>query len=167
MMEALISFVRRQIGLRTDSASASGSLHAKVGDLKNFTSSLQTTVLNSLQKPRGPAGAAGSFMTTSTEFVTVLDIAGKGRLVGLFLHQTTKNNPSVIVTVDGHVLANGASSLDVGGYSYPAKDYYFYSQGFTNDGDPRNAEINFKASLKLQLKTLGGQATLRWLYELE
>ena len=33
--EALMSFTRRQVGLRTDVASATGSLHAKVGDMKN------------------------------------------------------------------------------------------------------------------------------------
>ena len=35
MMEAMLSFLRRQIGLRTDSADASGSLHAKVKDIKD------------------------------------------------------------------------------------------------------------------------------------
>ncbi len=33
--EVLMSFVRRQIGLRTDSADGNGSLHAKNKDLKN------------------------------------------------------------------------------------------------------------------------------------
>jgi hypothetical protein len=33
--EALMSFIRRQVGLRTDQASATGSLHAKIADLKN------------------------------------------------------------------------------------------------------------------------------------
>ena len=36
MMEAMLSFLRRQVGLRTDSASASGSLHAKVSEFRNF-----------------------------------------------------------------------------------------------------------------------------------
>ena len=33
--EALMSFIRRQVGLRTDAASATGSLHAKVKDIKD------------------------------------------------------------------------------------------------------------------------------------
>lgn len=158
MMEALLSFLRRQVGLRTDVASATGSLHAKVKDVKD-----------SVQSPRGPAGAAGSFMTTSTNFVTVLDITGKGRLVGLLLYQTSVNNPAVVVTVDGDVLANGESSLDAEGFSYPSKDFYLYAGMFTATGETRNAEINFKTSLKLQLKTktIGDQAMLCWLYELE
>lgn len=36
MMEAMLSLLRRQIGLRTDSADAAGSLHAKVGELRNY-----------------------------------------------------------------------------------------------------------------------------------
>ena len=34
MMEAVLSFLRRQVGLRTDTADADGSLHAKVADAK-------------------------------------------------------------------------------------------------------------------------------------
>lgn len=36
MMEALLSFIRRQVGLRTDAASAGGSLHGKVTELRNY-----------------------------------------------------------------------------------------------------------------------------------
>lgn len=36
MMEALLSFIRRQVGLRTDAASATGSLHAKIKDIKDI-----------------------------------------------------------------------------------------------------------------------------------
>ncbi len=39
MMEALLSFFRRQVGLRTDSASSSGSLHAKAADIKSYLTS--------------------------------------------------------------------------------------------------------------------------------
>ena len=35
IMEAMLSFLRRQVGLRTDAASSTGSLHAKVRDIKN------------------------------------------------------------------------------------------------------------------------------------
>jgi len=35
MLEAMLSFLRRQVGLRTDAADASGSLHAKVKDIKD------------------------------------------------------------------------------------------------------------------------------------
>ena len=35
MAEAMLSFLRRQVGLRTDSADPDGSLHAKVKDIKD------------------------------------------------------------------------------------------------------------------------------------
>lgn len=35
IMEALMSFIRRQVGLRTDAADAGGSLHGKIGNIKN------------------------------------------------------------------------------------------------------------------------------------
>ncbi len=39
MLEAMLSFLRRQIGLRTDAADAAGSLHAKVADAKSSINS--------------------------------------------------------------------------------------------------------------------------------
>jgi hypothetical protein len=39
MLEALLSFFRRQVGLRTDSASSSGSLHGKAADIKSYLTS--------------------------------------------------------------------------------------------------------------------------------
>jgi len=35
MMEAMLSFLRRQVGLRTDAADQAGSLHAKVSNIEN------------------------------------------------------------------------------------------------------------------------------------
>jgi hypothetical protein len=50
MMEAMLSFLRRQIGLRTDSASTSGSLHAKVANLINTSASILNTSASILNK---------------------------------------------------------------------------------------------------------------------
>lgn len=51
MMEAMLSFLRRQIGSRTDSASASGSLHAKVANLINTSASiLNKSNIKSIQR---------------------------------------------------------------------------------------------------------------------
>lgn len=40
--EALMSFIRRQVGLRTDAADAGGSLHAKTRELKDYVGSYFT-----------------------------------------------------------------------------------------------------------------------------
>jgi len=50
IMEALLSFIRRQVGLRTDAASSTGSLHAKVADLKV---SIMPTQVKSWQRVTG------------------------------------------------------------------------------------------------------------------
>jgi hypothetical protein len=51
MMEAMLSFLRRQVGLRTDSADASGSLHAKVANLINTSASiLNKSNIKSIQR---------------------------------------------------------------------------------------------------------------------
>ena len=42
IMEAMLSFLRRQVGLRTDTADANGSLHAKVRNVKNDTAKIGT-----------------------------------------------------------------------------------------------------------------------------
>ncbi len=49
--EAMLSFLRRQVGLRTDEASASGSLHAKVANLINTSASiLNKSNIKSIQR---------------------------------------------------------------------------------------------------------------------
>lgn len=40
MMEALLSFLRRQVGLRTDAADVNGSLHSKIGGVNNRINAL-------------------------------------------------------------------------------------------------------------------------------
>lgn len=47
MMEGIFSFIRRQVGLRTDAANAAGSLHAKIADVKN---SIPTSIIKSIQR---------------------------------------------------------------------------------------------------------------------
>ena len=41
--EALLSFIRRQVGLRTDAASSTGSLHAKIKEFRNTVSTTLDT----------------------------------------------------------------------------------------------------------------------------
>lgn len=44
IMEALLSFIRRQVGLRTDAASSTGSLHAKVTEARSSIMTLLNTI---------------------------------------------------------------------------------------------------------------------------
>ncbi len=43
--EALLSFITRQVGLRTDAANPTGSLHAKVGATKNVVDNINTNTV--------------------------------------------------------------------------------------------------------------------------
>jgi hypothetical protein len=54
MMEGIFSFIRRQVGLRTDAANAAGSLHAKIADVKNRIADVKnripTSIIKSIQR---------------------------------------------------------------------------------------------------------------------
>lgn len=165
MWEAVYSYLSRMVGNRTDAADAAGSLHAKIKNINDNT-------LSTLQKPRGPAGVYGSLTSNTGAWVTALNVSGKGRLIALKLYQSAANVSAVKVTVDGYILANQSSVGGASGNNYPANDYYLgnphiwgnLAEGFS----ARNAEINFKTSLKLELfGATGATSTLYWLYEIE
>lgn len=46
MVEAMLSFLRRQVGLRNDVADSAGSLHAKTVDIKNYLTNSILPVIN-------------------------------------------------------------------------------------------------------------------------
>ena len=175
MLEAMLSFLRRQIGLRTDAADASGSLHAKVTDLATNKVQDIADVIETRQKPRGPASAPGSFTTSETSYQTVLNIAGKGKLLGLQMNSSYCQATEVTVTVDGYAVSTGIGvntggvnsyQCPLGHWLFPFSNYVYDIQA--NGGNARNAEMEFKSSLKIELRnTLGSPSTVRWLYALE
>ena len=67
--EAMMSFTRRQVGLRTDAASATGSLHAKLGDMKNNLTFRPILASDELQ-----VFADTQVTTASSEYVLVKEI---------------------------------------------------------------------------------------------
>jgi hypothetical protein len=162
MMEAMLSFLRRQVGLRTDAASATGSLHAKIAYLKD-------TTIPGRQAPRGPAGAFGSFSTSQPSYQTALNVSGRGSLIGLVLtgQNDMLEHAYVKLTVDGYALAE-SHGPDAGNIAYPELNYLFGGLNFSASGDPRNAEIEFKSSLKIELKNVNhNTCTIKWLYTVE
>ncbi len=173
--EALLSFMRRQVGLRTDTASSTGSLHAKVKDAKNNIISEANSIKSTLQRPRGVHGIPGSFSTTQTEYQTALSVTGKGKLTHLAMATTSANTGYVKITIDGAVIAYG-SVIETGGKRhYPTSDLPFTTTEMTTppnfdaDGSPKNAEFSYKASLKIELKShnQGHNIIAYWQYEHE
>src|SRR5690554_813914 len=89
MMEALLSFIRRQVGLRTDAASASGSLHAKVktandriGTANPSSGGTDTLfkydrkIFNRLDEEYEPFSFAGN-IALPTSWTTVKNVTGR------------------------------------------------------------------------------------------
>ena len=103
-----MSFIRRQVGLRTDSASATGSIHAKIGDLKNTVSSLANTIMSTLQKPRGNPVLGSFSFSAGSGSTTVLDITGRGQLLSVWLERYyTEGSVRIHVYIDEVLVSSG------------------------------------------------------------
>jgi len=71
--EALMSFIRRQVGLRTDAASASGSLHAKVKDVKNDLQYMGRKIkASNTVKLSAPTSRSFEFSNTSLDVIYIV-----------------------------------------------------------------------------------------------
>lgn len=72
MMEAVLSFLRRQVGLRTDAASATGSLHAKSTYIKNIVDALNArppSAIKSIQRGIATMASDGTETTVTISAV--------------------------------------------------------------------------------------------------
>lgn len=82
MMEGIFSFVRRQVGLRTDTADAGGSLHAKVAEARAKVvadvADIKSNVSLKTKKPRCVKGIVSRLERGTT--YTVLNVSGRGKL---------------------------------------------------------------------------------------
>ncbi len=119
IMEALLSFIRRQVGLRTDAASSTGSLHAKIGDIAE----------NELPKTQRARGVNfTTFNTTNTDLTTVLSVSGRGELLILRNRNagSTGDYAEYEVTMDGTVIFSGQTGQ--GGLSINGGNVWGWSQ---------------------------------------
>lgn len=174
MMEAMLSFLRRQVGLRTDTASATGSLHAKTADVKESLGA----AIEALKKPIDFANLiSGTFSTTQTEYQTALNISGNGKLV-LMTASKASAGPSgslgIRITIDGVVVSDAISSgVTTTTLFYPSGALLYITDsakvGWTTATDgPLTLDLDFKESLKIELKiiSLGDAASVSWKYNL-
>jgi len=111
--EALMSFIRRQVGLRTDAASSTGSLHAKVGDVKSYLiNTIYSYLVNTIfprfdyfksKQPRFVVSRCDAGQTT-----TVLQITGAGYLTGITVAQESPGGSVQLrITIDGVIRVDG------------------------------------------------------------
>lgn len=103
VLGAILNFIRRQVGLRDDAASATASLHAKVKDVKNYLTAMVKGTDFAAKLPRFATSTAtiahGSSATIST-------VTAAGFLTGLeiFLYQATSGDSistRLTITIDG------------------------------------------------------------------
>jgi hypothetical protein len=148
------------VGSDSDSASASGSVHAKIKELRT-----------ALQKPRGAAGAFGSYTTTASTYATALSITGKGSLKWLQLVSSGALS-YCRVKIDGYTVHSGRTAATAGAW-YPAADFLFSTDPGVTAGWSQTAhmgllDLNFKTSLVLEVYGNGGASTtIKWYYESE
>lgn len=192
--DVILSYLRKQIGLRTDPANAGGSVHGKIAELRAHIN----TDLAKVQKPRGVANVAGSFFTDQTTYQTALNISGRGRLLTLGLYRTAPAGQAVRVTIDGKVVGLGDGVISTlpsnpWGWIFPSPHFVLQpvedavptnymrlspmiiadgSGGFLPwIGSPR-LDLSFKSSLKIESRftnwgAYSNAAYLCWQYEIE
>lgn len=170
----IFDFLRRQVGLRTDVASETGSLHGKVGDLKEYVYTNRNILLESLQKPRGATVSGSMTVNTVNSWITVLDITGKGCLTAFAMQKNSSQYAMYNIKVDGvtvylgSIVANTTTEV----LACPLKNFNFNKGSSTEtlgaEGVPERARASFKSSLKIEINIINdGNATAYWNYEKE
>jgi len=122
-----MSFIRRQVGLRTDAASSTGSLHAKVVEMRAY---LGGEVLK-VQRPRGIKRI--QWTTNSAELTNVLYVTGKGELLALahMNPNSTMDHGIYRIVLDGIEIFKG--STGVGGTPLLWGSSTYYGKAFSPD----------------------------------
>lgn len=100
VMEGLIGFFRRQVGLRTDSSNQVGSLHAKMEYLIN--EKIGNKIMD--WKNTKPKAIKGTF--SAETYATLCNISGSGFLTGVAVWPQGNRYSSGIfkLTIDGTVI---------------------------------------------------------------
>jgi len=103
-----MSFIRRQVGLRTDAASSTGSLHAKVTEIRNYLAgTVYTNVYNNLvqfsPKPllNVIRSAYGGSSETETVIMDLTDKIGYLYAVNIYSDHDATLRTTLTVTIDG------------------------------------------------------------------
>jgi hypothetical protein len=128
MAEAMLSFLRRQVGLRTDAASSTGSLHAKIVEMRAY---LGGEVLK-VQRPRSLKKI--DWNVGSTGLTNVLYVTGKGELLALaHINQTQTGDQGLYrIVLDGIEIFNGSTGYGGQAISRGSSDAY-YGKAFSPD----------------------------------
>jgi len=125
--EMVLSFIRRQVGLRSDTASAGGSLHAKIGDARNLINSVNVNVNRApWMAGKTPVWLYGKYSTEVPRgtTVTVLTLTGPRIILGGFIATDVGQSGSETITIDGVSHTIGKYSYDGSGDGFFAREIY-------------------------------------------
>lgn len=174
MWGVIYGWMRRQVGQRSDTADAAGSVHAKIVELRAYLAGTYLTALTNLitarQKPR--YFVMGSYTTSSTSYVTALSVTGAGKLNVLKL-TTTDSTPSYEIYVNGSKVLAGRKSSGSGATWYPDLNFLLTNSDGTDTlsstgvYDNMAGGISFSTSFEIKVKVGSGSLTAYWAYERE
>ncbi len=118
-----MSFIRRQVGLRTDAASSTGSLHAKIGEMRAY--------LGGVQRPRSIKRI--QWLTSSTGLINALYVTGKGELLALaHMHPNSTGDQGLYrIVLDGIEIFNGGTGF--GGTPISLTSSTYHGKAFSPD----------------------------------
>ena len=119
-----MSFIRRQVGLRTDAANSTGSLHAKIGEMRDY--------LGGVQRHRSIKRI--EWVTSNTWLTDVLYVTGKGELLAL-VHlnpNSTGDQGLYRIVLDGIEIFNGSTGEGGTPLSWGSSTTY-YGKAFSPD----------------------------------
>lgn len=160
-----VNTVINNVGSNSDASSSSGSVHAKLKELRSLL----------VAKPAAMGFLNGTFSTTSTTWTTALNISGAGCLQALRVTYSLATNSSIAGCV--RVTLDGTALTDNFGYNITSGTYgYCPEHGEPDIGTSKleygaNADSNigaplfFKNSLKIEIKVPSattGTVTAGW-----
>ena len=150
--EEILAFIRRQVGVRTDAADPAGSLHAKIGNLKdvmqNYIKNYTIMQLSTISSNTSSWG--------STEQSVTISYNGAGILQNIYIQASGSSSWTskcrATVTIDGMALPAFGSVN--GSVAWGASDVFLFadSTGKLNVIDSRaNLAIPFRSSLSVTI----------------
>ncbi len=151
--EEILAFIRRQVGVRTDADDAAGSLHAKIGSLKD---AMQNYIKNYTIMQLSTIASNTNNWSTTEQSVTIT-YNGAGILRNIYIRadggSSWTSKCRATVTIDGEALASFGSAL--GSLSWNTSSaFYIHSDslGRLNTVDGKiNLDIPFRSSISVTI----------------
>ena len=147
IMEALMSFIRRQVGLRTDAADVNGSLHGKVKELRNHFTNVITDATFLSRKTASKSAGSGAGWNTAEQSFTGPSISGRGILRGIKIanvEQSYNTFVRVVLTVDGVTVQGFGDSYGAAVTGFPTLGINSLGHG---SPDMERLDFHFRSSV--------------------